>query len=290
MVQLHGTDIRTKEVLDWQGLHVFHGRMSSCSQKLRIFLNLKGIEWHGHEMNLAESETWSDWFLGVNPRGLVPVLVLDGAVHIESNDIITLLEGMYPEPCLIPRGRGAEIVELLKQEDDLHLDLRTLSFRFVFGHRGSNKSPDLLSRYGDHKGTIKGVMSDESRDRELRFYERLASDGLSDDMARQSAHRFRMAFDVFEENLTRSPYLLGDDLTIIDIAWFVYASRLNYGGYPFQELHPGVDAWRQRLAADSNFAREVLPPDWLLERIQGNQQEWSRDGTTMSDIAGFGGR
>ena len=95
MVQLIDEDIRSREVLDWRGLHIFRGRTSSCSQKLRIYLNLKGIEWQGHEMNLAESETYSEWFLGLNPRGLVPVLVLDGAVHIESNDILTFLEQRY---------------------------------------------------------------------------------------------------------------------------------------------------------------------------------------------------
>ena len=102
MVRLSDGDIRTREVLDWQGLHILHGPMSSCSQKLRIFLNLKGIEWQGHQLNLTENETYSAWFLGINPRGLVPVLIWDGAVHIESNDILALLEQEFPAPCLIP--------------------------------------------------------------------------------------------------------------------------------------------------------------------------------------------
>ena len=41
MVQLVDSDIRTREVLGWQGVHVLHFVGSSCSQKLRIFLNLK---------------------------------------------------------------------------------------------------------------------------------------------------------------------------------------------------------------------------------------------------------
>ena len=43
MVKLVDEDIKTREVLDWQGLHVFHMALSSCSQKLRIFLALKGL-------------------------------------------------------------------------------------------------------------------------------------------------------------------------------------------------------------------------------------------------------
>ena len=41
-------DIKTREVLGWQGVHVLHFAGSSCSQKLRIFLNLKGIKWQSH--------------------------------------------------------------------------------------------------------------------------------------------------------------------------------------------------------------------------------------------------
>ena len=48
MVQLVDSDIRTREVLDWKGVHVLHYMGSSCSQKLRIFLNLKGIPWQSH--------------------------------------------------------------------------------------------------------------------------------------------------------------------------------------------------------------------------------------------------
>jgi hypothetical protein len=45
MVQLVESDIKTREVLDWKGVHVLHFMGSSCSQKLRVFLNLKGIPW-----------------------------------------------------------------------------------------------------------------------------------------------------------------------------------------------------------------------------------------------------
>src|SRR5580704_13795250 len=88
MVQLADGDIKTREVLGWKGVHVLHFMGSSCSQKLRIFLNLKGIPWQSHPIDLPAYENMQPWFLGINPRGLVPVLVHDGAVHIESNDII----------------------------------------------------------------------------------------------------------------------------------------------------------------------------------------------------------
>lgn len=123
-------------MLDWKGVHVLHYAGSSCSQKLPIFLNLKGIPWESNPIDLHGNENFRPWFLGINPRGLVPVLVHDGAVHIESNGIIIYLEQTSPTPRLIPTGFENEIAGLLRHEDELHLDLRTLSFRLVFNPPG----------------------------------------------------------------------------------------------------------------------------------------------------------
>lgn len=287
MVQLIDSDIRTREILDWQGLHLFHGRMSSCSQKLRIFLNLKGIDWQGHEMNLAESETYTERFLGINPRGLVPVLVWDGAVHIESNDILALLDEAFPEPRLIPPDRAGEVATMLQVEDDLHLDLRTLSFRFVLGRTKSNKTPEQLDRYSAYPATVGGVPDRDKRQKERVFYDRLAEEGLSDAAVRAAAAKFRAAFDDLERRLSDAPYYLGDALSVMDIAWYVYATRLHLGGYPFARLHPRVDRWRDALDADERFAREVAPPPPLADSITRNQSDWKRAGTTMADVVGF---
>src|SRR5271169_5510275 len=158
LVQLVESDIRNREVLSWKGVHVFHFYLSVCSQKLRIFLNLKGIPWQSHLVDLTKNENMSESFLGINPRGLVPVLVHDGAVHIESNDIITYLEKTFPEPRLIPPGEN-NVAALLKHEDDLHLDLRTLSFRFVFAPPGPPKPADALKSYAENgSGTVHGAI------------------------------------------------------------------------------------------------------------------------------------
>ena len=287
MVQLIDSDIRTREVLEWRGLHILHARMSSCSQKLRIFLNLKGIDWQGHEMNLAESETYGDWFLGINPRALVPVLVWDGAVHIESNDILTLLDEAFPEPRLIPPENTAEVAALLRQEDDLHLDLRTLSFRFVMARTSSNKTPAMLARYDDGTGTVNGAPDHEKRGHEIEFYQRLAAEGITDEAVRASAAKFRAAFDDLEQRLSSTAYILGGAITVIDIAWFVYASRLQFAGYPIDRLHPHVRAWWEKLAGDERFAREVQPPQPILDTMARNHAAWARSGASFTDITGF---
>ena len=88
MVKLLDTDIMTREVLEWEGIHLFHFHGSSCSQKTRICFNLSDIDYTPHVVDLFKGENYTEYYLGINPRGLVPTLVYNGEVHIESNDII----------------------------------------------------------------------------------------------------------------------------------------------------------------------------------------------------------
>ena len=287
MVKLADTDIRTREVLDWQGLHVFHMALSSCSQKLRIFLALKGIEWESHEVDLLHNENLSERFLGINPRGLVPVLVDDGDVHIESNDIITHLEAKYPEPRLIPVGLEDRVDALLRHENDLHLDLRALSFRFVFNAPDEPKSEEELGRYATAgSGTVNG-QKDGRRDVEIGFWKTYAAEGITDDAARAATEKFRAAFTELDDRLADGPYLLGDTLSVLDIAWFIYANRLMLAHYPLARLHPRLGAWFDRLAERAEFAGEIALPPPVAAHFDAGRRRDVEQGKTLELVAGL---
>jgi len=277
MVQLVDADIKTREVLTWKGVHVLHFVGSSCSQKLRIFLNLKGIPWQSHPIDLPGNENFRPWFLGINPRGLVPVLVHDGAVHIESNDIIQYLEKKFPSPQLIPQGHENEVAALLTHEDDLHLDLRTLSFRFVFAPPGPPKPAEALASYAANgTGTVQGA-KDRDKEIQIEFWQCAAKEGFTDERARASAQKFRAEFDALDRRLAKSPYMMGENLSVLDIAWFIYAFRLSLAGYPFARLHPHVAAWEEKLRARPELAKEIV----------GTRKPATAVSKTLEQVAGF---
>jgi glutathione S-transferase len=285
MVQLVDSDIKTREVLGWKGVHVLHFMGSSCSQKLRIFLNLKNIPWQSHPVDLPANENFQPWFLGINPRGLVPVLVHDGAVHIESNDIIQYLEARFPTPRLIPAGHESEVAALLKHEDDLHLDLRTLSFRFVFAPPGPPKPAAALDSYkANGSGTVRGV-ADREKQAQIEFWQRAAREGFTDERARASAQKFRGEFDGLDRKLAQQPYLMGDTLSVVDIAWLIYAHRLSDAGYPFARLHPHVHAWAEKLRAMPEFAKEIGQLRHSPEQLESIHR--AQAGKTLEAVAGF---
>ena len=287
MVQLLESDIRNPEVLGWTGVHLFHFHASSCSQKTRIVLNLKGVDWQGHVVDISQGGNLDPRFLGINPRGLVPVLVVDGAVHIESNDIVTLLDQRFPEPRLIPAGREAEMAALLREEDDLHHDLRTISFRFLQRRPRAPKSEAALAAYRDGgSGTVLGE-ADPNKEDEIAFWERMARDGITDAAIREAASRFRRCFAELDSRLASHAHVFGDTLSLADIAWFIYVNRLIRCGYPMQRLHPRLFAWFEPLRARPDFAREVAVPPDMQRAVEENQRRQREAGETLVEVAGL---
>ncbi len=287
MVKLAQDDIKTKEVLAWKGLHVFHFPFSSCSQKLRIFLNIKGAKWESHIVDLMKNENLTPWYLGINPRGLVPVLVDDGDVHIESNDILDYLEEKFPEPRLFPAGKQGDVARLLKIEDDLHLDLRALSFRFVFNPPEPPKSSDDLEVYAKSgSGTVNG-QPDGRVGVEIDFWKTYASEGITDAMAKSAAAKFKQHFGELDQRLANQPYAIGNELSVVDIAWFIYVNRLEHAAYPFARLHPNLWAWYQKLLQKPEFSTEIELPAPVKAAFATTRDQHAAKGKSLEAVAGL---
>jgi len=75
---------------------------SSAAYRLRIALNLKGIERDDVEISLIDGEHRSPEYLAINPQGLVPALEEDGRIFGQSLAILEYLEETHPNPPLLP--------------------------------------------------------------------------------------------------------------------------------------------------------------------------------------------
>jgi len=256
-MKLLSSDIKTKEILDWKGVHLLNYQFSACSMKTRIYLNLKKIPFTSHQINLSAGENFSEWFQGINPRSLVPVLVHDGEVHIESNDILEYLEGYYKEVPLIPKNKEEQIKELLKFEDNLHVDIRNITFKFLvprFLNKGKSVQPKAKN-----KATLNGEL-DSMDDVNRNFWEQYEKHGIKDEDASRSLIRFRTALEDLNDQLEDNQYILGAELSLVDVAWFIYATRIQHANYPIKRLHPNVFGWYERLYANNVFRKEVKRP------------------------------
>jgi maleylacetoacetate isomerase len=87
---------------------------SSACYRVRIALNLKGIDYERRPVDLIDGDQNSDEYRGLNPQGLVPMLEIDGHRLTQSLAIISYLDIRYPNPPLIPAAaaEGAHVVAM----------------------------------------------------------------------------------------------------------------------------------------------------------------------------------
>jgi maleylacetoacetate isomerase len=75
---------------------------SSACYRVRIALNLKGVDYKAVPVNLLEGAQKDPDYRAVNPQGLIPALEIDGRVVTQSLAIVDYLEATRPEPRLVP--------------------------------------------------------------------------------------------------------------------------------------------------------------------------------------------
>ncbi|MDE0008041.1 MAG: glutathione S-transferase N-terminal domain-containing protein, partial [Gammaproteobacteria bacterium] len=85
-------------------------------RRLRMFLAEKGIEIETVQVDIPSGENLSDEFKAINPRGLLPTLVLDDGTAIdESVAISRYFEQLHPEPNLM--GTDAKSMALIESAE-----------------------------------------------------------------------------------------------------------------------------------------------------------------------------
>ena len=76
---------------------------SSAAYRLRIALNLKGLDYEVVGVNLLEGEHKQAAYKAINPQGLVPSLATaEGDIITQSPAVLEWLEERYPTPALLP--------------------------------------------------------------------------------------------------------------------------------------------------------------------------------------------
>ena len=78
-------------------LTLYHNGPSTCSQKVRLILELKNLSYNSKDVNLLAGEQHDPEYVKLNPNHVVPTLVTKDSVLIESNLIVEYLDDAYPE-------------------------------------------------------------------------------------------------------------------------------------------------------------------------------------------------
>jgi maleylacetoacetate isomerase len=99
---------------------------SSAAYRVRIALNLKGIDYESRPVDLREDQQKSDEYRALNPQGLVPMLEIDGHRLTQSLAIINYLDMRYPNQPLIP-AMAAERAHVVAMAMTVACDIHPLN-------------------------------------------------------------------------------------------------------------------------------------------------------------------
>ncbi len=181
--------------------------------KIKLMLNLLGAEYEWVPVDILKGETETEAFLAKNPNGKIPVLELeDGTCLWESNAILNFLAEGTPYLLTEPR-------------------LRTQMLQWQFFEQYSHEPTLAVARF-------------------IQFYLGMPEDRMEE---YHSLHRRgNKALKVMEQQLLRTPFLVGDNFSIADIALYAYTHVADQGGFDLTQF-PAIQAWLARVKQQPGY-------------------------------------
>jgi glutathione S-transferase len=236
---------------------LYHNAMSTCSQKVRLALEEKGVAWESREINLLAGEQKSPGYLAVNPNGVVPALQVGDTVILESTVINEYIDAHFPGPDLQPNepeSRSAALPWPRKIDENVHNACGTITYGTVM--RGFMLQMPRESVLADIEKTP------DPAQRELRLS--LFEQGTHAPAFNAAFSSLLQFVDELDATLKQAKWLGGDAFSLADCAAAPYVIRLDHLG--LGELWTGgnrssLGAWYNALKSRRAFDTAVTK--WL---------------------------
>ena len=208
-------------------MKLYQSSASPNSRRVRIFLAEKGISMPLVPVDLGAKEQFSDAYAAINPRRVVPVLVLDDGTAIgEVPVILRYLEEVFPEPPLFgatPQARA--LAAMWERRVELE------GFASVM-EAVRNAVPGLKSR------AIAGPHD----------YEQIPA------LVERSRQRVRNFYSDFDARLTDVPFIAGEEFSVADITAVVTVDfAAKAAGLPIPDEHRALKRWYDKVSARASM-------------------------------------
>ncbi len=233
-------------------LFLYHGTTSTCSLKVRLALSEKALAWDGEILNLQRGDQNEPDYVKLNPNHVVPTLVHDGKVVIESTVILEYLDETFPDVALMPADtyqRAQARLWMKKIDDYLHSACNAVTFSTAFRHLMSKKTPQERAEH------LARISNPAKRERTQRGIE----EGLAAAHATLGLKQYDKHIAEMEDALAHGRYLTGQDYSLADAATTPYLNRADMVGLDrlWVGRRPRVTEWLERVRARPSFADAV---------------------------------
>jgi glutathione S-transferase len=227
-------------------MELMHSPFSTCSQKVRLCLAEKAVPWSGRVLDLLQGEQRAPEYLALNPNGVVPTLVHDGHVVIDSSVICEYLDEVFVDPPLMPPlapGRAQVRAWMRYIEEVPTAAIRVPSFNALF------------SRV--NRGVDRAALEAQADSMPLRkhFYLKMTDGRFGEDEVSASLERLQQTLGRMEAALGRSAWVGGPLFSLADITLIPTIVRMeDIGLSDLWAAKPAVSDWFERVQARPSFA------------------------------------
>jgi len=267
-----------------QGLHLFHFDPAPCAQRVRFALAEKGLlrgrevrwdadspdalagepgGWVSRHVSLIRRDHMTDTYAAIHPNMVVPALVHDGRLHIESMDIVRYIDDTWPHNRLFPEDpAAAELANaLVERGKQLHVSVRYISFRWGLGRLGKVGAREEAS--------LRRLEQKESPEQLFAFYSNYNRDSIDQGTYDRHLRALEEGYAWLERLLQSDgrSFLAGNTFSIADIIWSCKVLRISECGYPFQRNFPALSAWYARVSGRPAFRDGVMHGHKVMSRV-----------------------
>ena len=241
-------------VESFKGLHLYHTGFSNCSMRVRIVLEEKKLDWTSHLVDLLKGENLTKEYFGINPNGVVPTLVDDGVVIIDSADIIDYLDKKFTPASLRPESEKDQqrMYDWMYSARDNHLSIKTYMYGNVENGASMKRTAEQMANYRQNQ-TFDAALLD--------FHERFNSnEGFTKEDLDKATAVIDDCFRKMDERLKGNDWLAGQSFSLADITWIPQLVVLKAADYPF-ENYTNLEKWKNAIVQRPSFKDGVMA--WL---------------------------
>jgi len=238
-------------------IELYHFWSSVCSVRCRMALEEKGVQWTSRYIDLFKFDQLEPEYLAINPAGVVPTLVHDGAAVRESTIINEYIDAAFAGPALVPGDplKQARMREFIREcEDGFDAIVKLTMVKYIL--------PKLRNRWGEEE------LIKQAARRPTRYYQDLHARAVRGEITKaelaEARSTIEQLLDRLEQRLDPGPWIVGAEFSLADIAVAPYVFRLSALGadqFWSKDRRGRVHEWYERLSVRPSFQRAVSWPD-----------------------------
>ncbi len=257
-------------------LVLYHHGSSACAAKVRFALAEKALHWESRYVDILRGEQFAPAYVALNPKAVVPTLVHDGAVVVESTVICEYLEETFPDHPIYPKSpleRARVRVWTKAVDEELHPACSAITY--VVSHRHTILRDGGLGNFEEFvaRGAGEGMAARAQKWQWIQHG--LEAPGAAEKIRLYDAYLHKM-----ERALVSAEWLVGERFSMADVAMAPYFNRLaalSMAGIWRNGRLPRVERWFERVSARPTFRPafvEWVPAELADEMRANGERSW----------------